>query len=295
MYKIIGGDGKEYGPIPADQLRQWISQGRVNATTQVRLEGSSEWKKLSDFPELALAQLVTPPPTPFGAPAPAAPAAAARTSGMAIAALVLGVLGFVTCGITALVGLIFGIIALINIKRSNGRLSGSGLAIASICVSVVFLLLLPLFAALMLPALAKAKQRAMTISCEHNMRQLGLAVVIYAGTNNDQLPPSAGWSDAISNNVGSPKVFQCPADKDHRCSYAFNQALGGKKLSEVNPKTVLFFESDTGWNGAGGVASVVSRGHSQNNTRADVINIVHVDGSVETVPLSQLTGLRWDP
>ena len=30
-YTIIGGDTKEYGPISADDVRQWISEGRLNA------------------------------------------------------------------------------------------------------------------------------------------------------------------------------------------------------------------------------------------------------------------------
>ena len=31
MYKILGGDGKEYGPVLADTLRQWVREGRANA------------------------------------------------------------------------------------------------------------------------------------------------------------------------------------------------------------------------------------------------------------------------
>jgi hypothetical protein len=53
MYKIIGGDGNEYGPISADQLKQWISEGRVNAQTRVQAAGTTEWKPLGSFPELA--------------------------------------------------------------------------------------------------------------------------------------------------------------------------------------------------------------------------------------------------
>ena len=53
MYKIIGADEKEYGPVPAEQLRQWIAQGRANAQTKVRSEGSADWKALSEFPEFA--------------------------------------------------------------------------------------------------------------------------------------------------------------------------------------------------------------------------------------------------
>jgi hypothetical protein len=55
MYKIIGADGKEYGPIAAEQLRQWIAEGRVNPQTQILAEGATQWRPLSDFPEFAAA------------------------------------------------------------------------------------------------------------------------------------------------------------------------------------------------------------------------------------------------
>jgi hypothetical protein len=53
MYKIIGADQKEYGPVSADQIRQWIRDGRVNAHTQARLEPGGNWQPLSAFPEFA--------------------------------------------------------------------------------------------------------------------------------------------------------------------------------------------------------------------------------------------------
>jgi len=51
MYKIIGADGKEYGPVSAELLRDWIQQGRVSLQTQARPEGSADWKPLNSFPE----------------------------------------------------------------------------------------------------------------------------------------------------------------------------------------------------------------------------------------------------
>jgi GYF domain 2 len=53
MYKIIGADQKEYGPITAEQIQQWIRDGRVNAQTQARLEPGGNWQPLSAFPEFA--------------------------------------------------------------------------------------------------------------------------------------------------------------------------------------------------------------------------------------------------
>ncbi len=53
MYKIIGGDQKEYGPVTADELRRWIAEGRLNRQSQAQLEGSAEWHPLASFPEFA--------------------------------------------------------------------------------------------------------------------------------------------------------------------------------------------------------------------------------------------------
>jgi hypothetical protein len=70
MYRIIGNNQAEYGPVTAEQIRQWIAEGRADANTQARIEGSNDWKPLRDFPEFAssFAQPPTPPlsPPPFG-------------------------------------------------------------------------------------------------------------------------------------------------------------------------------------------------------------------------------------
>ncbi len=107
MYKIIGGDQKEYGPISADQIRQWITEGRLNAHTKAQAEGSPDWKPLSEFLEFAeaLGRATRPPPTP--APFPAAGAgptpgafggreeALRAVNGPAIALMVTAILGFI--------------------------------------------------------------------------------------------------------------------------------------------------------------------------------------------------------
>jgi hypothetical protein len=59
MFKIIGADRKEYGPVSADQVRQWIAEGRANSASLVRPEGATEWQPLSAFPEFAEALSAT--------------------------------------------------------------------------------------------------------------------------------------------------------------------------------------------------------------------------------------------
>ena len=53
MYKIIGGDQKVYGPITADQLREWHREGRANAETHILPDGATEWVPFATLPEFA--------------------------------------------------------------------------------------------------------------------------------------------------------------------------------------------------------------------------------------------------
>lgn len=64
MYKIIGGDGQQYGPATASQIREWVAAGRANAQTLAQAEGTVEWKPLSSFAEFADLATATPSAPP---------------------------------------------------------------------------------------------------------------------------------------------------------------------------------------------------------------------------------------
>ncbi len=69
MYKIIGADGQQYGPVNADQIRRWLGENRVNARSLIQSEGSTEWKPLGSFPEF----IPDLKPPPAAAPPPLTP------------------------------------------------------------------------------------------------------------------------------------------------------------------------------------------------------------------------------
>lgn len=62
MYTIIGGDGREYGPVTAEQVRRWVAAGRANLETRAKAAGGEEWKVLADFPEIVGSQSEVEPP-----------------------------------------------------------------------------------------------------------------------------------------------------------------------------------------------------------------------------------------
>src|SRR5215472_1667579 len=53
MYKIIGTDGRPYGPVDAEQIQRWAAENRVNAQTLAQSEGATDWRPLAAIPELA--------------------------------------------------------------------------------------------------------------------------------------------------------------------------------------------------------------------------------------------------
>jgi hypothetical protein len=53
MYRMIGADGKEYGPLTEAQLLEFIAQRRANNFTRVRREGMEDWRALGEWPEFA--------------------------------------------------------------------------------------------------------------------------------------------------------------------------------------------------------------------------------------------------
>jgi hypothetical protein len=52
-YKVLGGDGQEYGPVYDDQIRQWISEGRLERKTPVKPPDAKDWVFLESLPEFA--------------------------------------------------------------------------------------------------------------------------------------------------------------------------------------------------------------------------------------------------
>ena len=84
MYILIGADQKEYGPVSAEQVRNWITQGRANGQTRARAEVGGDWKPLLDFPEFAGRLAGQFPATPLMPPKIAA-ADAERLAGEIIA------------------------------------------------------------------------------------------------------------------------------------------------------------------------------------------------------------------
>ena len=72
MYRIIGGDKRQYGPVSAEEICQWIASGRADGQTLAVAGEGTDWRALSAFPEFAealtAAGRAAPESLPPGAP-----------------------------------------------------------------------------------------------------------------------------------------------------------------------------------------------------------------------------------
>jgi len=120
---------------------------------------------------------------------------------------------------------------------------------------LVVIAIIGILAALLLPALARAKESGRRAVCRSNLHQIGTALQIYANDNNNllpdlryppftQIPPKAyglwpwdiavAFCDAAIANGGSQDIFYCPSNPDFDCTntWNFDQLYNG-----ANPPT----------------------------------------------------------
>lgn len=140
MYKIVGNDGKTYGPATAEQLLGWIKQGRMESRTPVLPEGAAEWTFAGLLPEFAR-EFSGPPPVIV--PPKMAPNPPQTTNGFATAGFVCGLISCICCcGCPFnVLGLVFSIIAMVQINGQAQKQEGWGLALAGLILSGLSLLL----------------------------------------------------------------------------------------------------------------------------------------------------------
>ncbi len=282
MYTIIGADGKQYGPVNLNTLKQWLADGRATADTMVQPAGSTQWLRLGSLPELTAAASAAP------VPAPGMPYVVPSSSGLAITSLVLGILSLFCSVFTALPGIICGIIGLNKINKSNGQLTGKGMAIAGICLSSVMLMVNLVLAGMLLPAISMARSKARQVQCTNNLKQIGLSLAQYASDYGDHLP-DAQWCDRIMHYAGSRKIFTCPESAPGQYSYAFNENMLGKKFQQ-DSQAVLAVEYTDSWNALiDGPQLLITPPHRNG------WNVLFNDGHVEVVPASRIKNLHWRP
>ncbi len=225
-----------------------------------------------------------------------------KTSRAAIASFVMGLLGLIVCPLMPLLfipAVICGVVGLVKISNSNGRLKGNGFAIAGLAISALMLVAMPFQLAILMPALSKTKKIAQRVICGTNLKTLQKAIMVYSNDYDGRAPTPDKWCDLLAKEVYYKSLI-CP-DSDAvegESTYAMNIHAAGKNLGDLPADMVLLFETDTNqllpgqkpWNLAGGPELLQVR-HSEKGQQG--CNVVFVDGHAEFVKTQDIPNLRW--
>ncbi len=181
----------------------------------------------------------------------ASPADKPRTSGLAITALVLGILGLVSS--CFLIGVVPGIVAIvlgiIGISQtSDPKVGGRGLAIGGLVTGILATLIVPVMAiSILLPSLNRARETANRVKCASNMRQIGLATILYADSEpGGAFPPS--FDELLLTQDITADVFVCPSTNDAAGTVPLGPGTlsyvwaGAGLTSRASAETPLIFE-----------------------------------------------------
>ncbi len=117
----------------------------------------------------------------------AARARLGKTLRLAVVSLVLGILSIPTWAITAIPAIVLGIVSLVKIEKSGGRLTGKGFAAIGIAIPAILCSLIGILA-----LMARVRCAAYRLTCGTNLSGIGKAMLIYSNDYEDELPRAGG-------------------------------------------------------------------------------------------------------
>lgn len=133
------------------------------------------------------------------------------------------------------------------------------------------------------PVMKQAKSAAVTTACLSNIKQIGLALMMFLTDNDDKfLVTEANWKTKSEPYIKNMDMYRCPLEPAGSSSYSFNSKLVGKNAAAIQQpaETVMIYE------GKGGKLDFRHEGRAV---------VCFADGHAKLVNEADAAKLRWSP
>ncbi len=149
---------------------------------------------------------------PPNLPTPSAP----QRCGLALASLILGIVGIVLCfgPVAGVPGVVCGHLALSKIRNSGGALHGEGLALAGLItgyIAIAMIAVIGLLASIAIPNFVRARQAAQANACIMNLRAIEGAKATWALETKKSVTDVPSDADLFGPGKYIPGTPTCPA------------------------------------------------------------------------------------
>ena len=174
---------------------------------------------------------------------------------------------------------------------------------------LVVIAIIAILAAMLMPALGKAKEAGRSTACISNLRQIGVALQVYVDSNNNRLPVMRDRLSGSSTNqpatnafssvdtvlkdeLGNLNVLRCPSDRKELfeqtgSSYSWNNLLNGQQANNLNvlgmhfdPHAIPVFLDKEAFHAARGANKGVNYLYADGHIK----NLLAIEGSIRQSP-----------
>jgi len=189
---------------------------------------------------------------------------------------------------------------------SHSRYAAPGEAAFTLIELLVVISIIAILAALLMPALGRAKESGRAVACISNLRQIGIALQVYVDGNNQRLPlmrdrlaqsdtnqPPTNTLQSVEvvlrDELGNTNVLRCPSDRQDLfaqtgSSYAWNSLLNGQRADNLNvlglhfdPHAIPVFFDKEAFHAARGPAKAVNYLYADGHIK----NLLAIEGTIQ--------------
>jgi prepilin-type N-terminal cleavage/methylation domain-containing protein len=174
---------------------------------------------------------------------------------------------------------------------------------------LVVIAIIAILAGMLMPALAKAKSKALRIQCTGQLRQIGLAMRSFANDHRDLFPSQVEIRDGgartqpqawqhfavLSNEFSNPRALVCPSDRPRRAVSSFSSEPDGFLYSTNRNRALSYFVGTHAYVQHAATLLAGDRNITNGTGQLERCGPANIPSGTLSLDPSRTAGIKWTP